>query len=78
MSRLRRCGKLSNTGSVLDMMQAPFESTDAADTSKPPAEGHVRFVCLSRKLKFDVPTPPITLMGNGRYVMRAPNMARRL
>jgi hypothetical protein len=41
-----------------------------ADMSTAVAEGHTRFTCLSRKLSFDVPTPEVTKMRNGRYIMR--------
>ena len=41
-----------------------------ADVSTAVAEGHTRFTCLSRKLSFDVPTPEVTRMRNGRYIMR--------
>ena len=41
-----------------------------ADVSTAVAEGHTRFTCLSRKLSFDVPTPEVTKMRNGRFIMR--------
>jgi len=41
-----------------------------ADPSTTCAEGYTRFTCLSRKLKFDAPTPKITRMKNERYIMR--------
>lgn len=43
-----------------------------ADETMACAEGHTRFTCMSRKLKFDLPDPEISKMMNGRYYMRVP------